>query len=345
MAKVISYIDEQEVGFMEEVDVEFVSLVGHAANRTPWKIIKSEDGNMPQNSVYQLLVGKSVDEETLNKTLEDLALKVQEKDEESMDGFVVYKTAEDESLDLENKQVACMDQDNHIYAVIAPLKEEVEPNKDILAEKELDYTTMDNVAENLFATMDIVLGVLRQGEGTPANKKNTIMNALDNFKKYAEAALMNSKSEDTIDIEKLEVKGENLEDLFYQVIDSEVDDGLNKEEWSEEIQKQFEDAHKALDEKIDGFKDSIYTKMNELLEEKVNGMVDEKLETLKVDTEVLVSNETFEKKVKELADSLEELKNTTKKRHSEVDDKEEKTETKKQPKTERSSTYKFPTAV
>jgi hypothetical protein len=61
MAKIKSIITEAEINFMKDVEVEFVSLVGHAANRQPFKIIKGEvikgDNAMPkkQSTVFWFL--------------------------------------------------------------------------------------------------------------------------------------------------------------------------------------------------------------------------------------------------------------------------------------------------
>ena len=69
--KVISTIVENEVTFLTDVDVEFVSMVKHGANRTPFKILKSDKGGADMNKVIQaVLIPKSLSDEEAQKALE-----------------------------------------------------------------------------------------------------------------------------------------------------------------------------------------------------------------------------------------------------------------------------------
>ena len=153
MAKVKSIITEADVSFMTNTEVEFVSLVGHAANRSPFKIIKGEvkgENTMPK-TIYSILVSKDVTEEKLQEIVSEHNFSVDEKIEDALEGFDVYSQIEDDEVDLETRKMSALA--DGVYAVVADLKEESE--KEGLEKEEFEYETLDKVADSLFAMMDI----------------------------------------------------------------------------------------------------------------------------------------------------------------------------------------------
>ena len=187
MAKIKSFITEAEIGILSDVDVHFVSLVGHAANRQPFKIIKGEvkgDNTMPK-TIYNVLVSKDVTEEKLQELMDEHKFSVDQKDETALEGFDVYSQIEDNEVDLETRKMSALA--DGVYAVVADLK--VESEKEGLEKEEFEYETLDKVADSLFAMMDIVLGTMRQPEAEGTSRKEMILTAVNNFTSYVGAVL------------------------------------------------------------------------------------------------------------------------------------------------------------
>lgn len=318
MAKVKSLIMEGEVTLMKDLDIEFVSLVDHAANQQPFKIIKGQvkgDKNM-NKVIHSILVPKNIGEEKLSELKETYS--VDEKAEDSLEEFDVYKQVKDEDVDLETKALAAVDKESNIYCIVADKQEEskVEPT-----EKEVDYATMDSLGDAAMAMLDVVFGTLRQPEGTPAQRRNTVLSAVDNFRKYSEAVLSNSKSEDVISMENIEVKGENLKELMT----------------SEPAEPDTND----FSEKIDELKNTLISKLEEKTDEKSQAKIDEfkqEFETMKTQLndslnekfESLASKEDVDGKFSELKTEIDEIKNTSNRRKSEIDEHVEPEEKKSQ---------------
>src|SRR6056297_1726015 len=214
MAKVKSIIREDDVTFMSNLDVEFVSLVGHAANQQPFKIMKGQvkgDENM-NKVIHSILVPKDIGEDK-QKELED-SYSFEEKDEQSLEDFNVYKQVADDEVDLENKDLAVVDKDAGIYVIVAEKKEE--SKAETVDKESMDWVTIDGIVDAMFSMEDIVLGVLRQPEAETGQRKDMISNAIGNFTKHVEAVLSQAKSEDVIDFEGIEHKGENVKELRIQ---------------------------------------------------------------------------------------------------------------------------------
>jgi DNA repair ATPase RecN len=177
------------------------------------------------------------------------------------------------------------------------------------------------------------MGTLRVPEATKASRRNTIVSALENLKKHVEATLKHVKEDDIIDLENIEVKGENLEPLFYQVTTGK-DADLEKQERQEEVQKQFEEAQEQLGKSLDKFKEKVYAKMDEKNDAKFKEFMD-KFEEMKKELndnlnehfETLASKEDTEKAIENIKKEIDEIRNTTKKRNSEVDEIPEKEKT------------------
>jgi hypothetical protein len=310
MAKVKSIITEADVAFMTGVDVEFVSLVGHAANRQPFKIIKGEvkgENAMPKQAIYSILVSKDVTEEKLQEIMSEHNFSVEEKVEDALEGYDIYKQIEDDEVDLETKKVAKLD--DSAFAIVVDLKEE---SKTDPIEKEMDYESMEKVADSMFAMMDIVLGTMRQPEAE--NRKEMIMSAVGNFTKYVEAALAEMKAEDVL--------GE------YQIKSELVKEFLEKEDELIFDPEEFEE----------NLKEEMLVKFNEMLEEKVKLVKEEVSETenkmkedlnvsLNEQFELYTKKEDLEKQVEDLKTEIETIKNTAKTRNSEIDEDKKKTKT------------------
>lgn len=309
MAKVKSIITEADVAFMKDVEVEFVSLVGHAANRQPFKIIKGEvikgDEDMTKQTIYKVLVKKGVTDTKLQELMTEHNFSVDQKDETALEGYDVYKQAEDAEVDLDTRNMASLSDD--AYVIIADLKEDSE--KEGLEKEEIEYETMEKVADSLFAMVDIVLGTIRQPDAQ--NRKEMIMSAVTNFSNYADAVLSNMKAEDVLG--DFEIKSEIIKGLI------KTDIPVEKEAFDMEVFKQeFGDILKADFEKF--------------VDEKVNAVKSELSETkdtlntsLNDQFALYTKKEDLEKELAIVKTELEDLKNTAKKRNSDMDEKTTKT--------------------
>lgn len=312
MAKVKSIITEADVSFMTNTEVEFVSLVGHAANRSPFKIIKGEvkgENTMPK-AIYNVLVSKDVTEEKLQELVDEHKFSVDQKDETALEGFDVYSQIEDDEVDLETRKMSALA--DGVYAVVADLKEESE--KEGLKKEEFEYETLDKVADSLFAMMDIVLGTMRQPEAEGTSRKDMIMTAVNNFTSYVGAVLANVKAEDVID--NIEIKSEIIKEFMPEpveaVLDTTTDDALKEEliaKFTEMLNEQVSLVKSELDETKTALNDSLNEQF-EMYQKKE--IAEKELETIKAEIEI--------------------IKNTPKSRGSELDEnvaKKIKTETKK----------------
>ena len=308
MAKVKSIIRENDVTFMTQPEIDFVSLVGHAANQQPFKIMKGQvKGEENMNKViYSILVPKNIGEEKLTELGESYSF--EEKDEQSLEGFDVYKQVADEDVDLENKDLAVVDKDAGIYGIVAEKKEE--SKVETVDKESMEWATIDTVLDAMFSMEDIVLGVLRQPEAEIGQRKEMITNAISNFTSHVSAVLSQTKSEDVISLEDVELKGENVKELrTVKQEEPEVD----------------------IEEKLEALKTTVFEKIDEKAEEKSQAKIDEfktEFETMKkelndnlnAELDKLASKESLETEIKSVKDEVEAIKNTPKSRKSEIDE-------------------------
>lgn len=315
MAKVKSIITEGEVTFMTDPTIEFVSLVGHAANRQPFKVIKGEikgDDEMAKQAIYSVLVSKDVTAEKLQEIVEAHNISIEEKIEDQLEGYDVYKQVSEEEVDLETRKMAKLD--DGAYVVVADLKEDSE--KDGIEKEEMDWQTMDKLADSLFSMVDIVLGTIRQPEASGESRKQMIQSAITNFNTFTSAVLDATKSEDVL--EDFEIKSEIIKSYFEPEEKEEpVDYETLMAQVKEELRGEFDEELTGLSEKFEQLKDTLNTNLNEHLEG-------------------YIKKEDAETQITAVKEEIESLRNTTKSRNSEIDEgtpvvKETKTQTKNHP--------------
>jgi len=308
MSKVHSFLIEDDIVLLKDAEIDFVSLVSHAANQQPFKIIKGQvKGDKQMNKViYSLLVPKNIGDEKLEELSKEYSL--EEKDEESLEDHVIYKQVKDEEVDGETKKLAVVDKESKVYCIVA---EKVEESKVEPTEKELDYATMDSLGDAAMAMLDITFGTLRQPESSTAQRRNAVLSAIDNFRKYAEVVLSNSKTEDVIDLKSIEVKGENITELF-TIVEPKKEENLEEdkfEAFKETIislvdEKAKAEAANAVDEFKTGF---------EAMKDELNTNLNSQFEDVALKSEL-------EAQLKEIKDEIEKLKGLTHKRNSEIDE-------------------------
>ena len=308
MAKVKSFITEADIAFMTDVSVEYVSLVGHAANRQPFKIIKGEikgDHVMPKQAIHSILVSKDVTEEKLQEIVTEHNFSVETKVEDGLEGYVIYKQIEDNEVEFESRKMSALA--DGVFAIVADLKEDSE--KAGIEKEEMEYESLEKVADALFAMMDVVLGTMRQPQAEGQSRKDMIMSAVKNFTSYTEAVLATVKAEDIL--AEVQIKSEIINELRPVV----------KEEIQPEV-IQFDSVE--FETKI---KADLEAKFTEMLEEKIKTVMDSFVETK--DSLNTSLNEQFAqyqkkeetgKEIESLKSEIEGIKNTTKSRQSEIDE-------------------------
>jgi len=300
MAKVKSIITEGDVTFMADPTIEFVSLVSHAANRQPFKVIKGEvkgENEMAKQAIYSVLVSKDVTEEKLQEITEAHGISTEQKVEDELEGYDVYKQVADEEVDLETRKMAKLE--DGAYVIVADLKEYSE--KDGIEKEEMDWQTMDKVADALFSMVDVVLGTIRQPEADGASRKAMIQSAITNFNTYANSVLDTVKAEDVL--EELEINSEVIKEYFEknEEGDEPVDVNALIEAAKEELKADFEAKIKEVSDGFEKTKEDLNTSLNQHLDE-------------------YQKKEDADKAVAEVKEELESLKNTTKSRKSEIDE-------------------------
>ena len=312
MAKVKSFINEGEISVLTDVDIHYVSLVGHAANRQPFKIIKGEvkgDKTMKNQTIYSVLIKKDTTDEKLEEIVAEHNFSVDEKVENALEGYDVYKQVEDDDVDLDTKHVTELGDGN--YAIVADLKEESDKKP---LEKEIDYETMEKVADSLFAMMDIVLGAMRQPEAEGESRKEMIMSAVSNFSNYTEMALSEMKSEDVLEL--VEIKSEIVKEF---IPETEKEEATDFSELEKKMEAKFTEM---LKEQVDLVKSEV-SETETKFKEELNASLNEQFE-------LYSKKEELEKEVKTLKTEIETIKTTAKSRNSEIDEhNHKKTKTKK----------------
>lgn len=308
MAKVKSIIMEGNVGYMEDVVIEYVSLVGHAANRQPFKIIKGEvkgDSTMPKQVIYDVLIPKDVKEERLQEIMTEHDFSTEQKSEDALEGYTVYRQVDDKEVDPESRKMAELK--DGVYVVIADLKEESELP---CVEKEMEYQTLDKLAEAMYAMESIVIGTLRQPEADGMNRKAMVMEAVSNFGRYADAVLSTVKREEVL-----------------VGFESETED--NKEDAAMDEKETFLKEYEAK------IKEELISEFNRILEERISVVKAEFAETkttlntsLNEQFELYIKKEDAEKEIVAVKAEIDGIRTTTKTRNSERD--EEMAPTKKQ---------------
>jgi len=185
--KIIAATIENDVIFMTDPKVEFVSLVKHGANRMPFKVLKTDKGgNLMKGIVQAILLAKSLPEETVVEILKDM------KSEDKKDFETYTKFVQRDPEDFESESLEVTTEKEGVYYILGALKEGVD-KKDDDVEKNLDGASLDDLYMALYAMADMVSGTMRQENSTVAFKRKTILSAIDNFRSFAETLLKNAK--------------------------------------------------------------------------------------------------------------------------------------------------------
>jgi hypothetical protein len=236
---------EKDVTFLEDVDVQFVSLVRHGANQMPFRILKSEkeggDGNEMNLIVQSILVPKHLElDELVGK--EDLSWLAEAN--------VSKGTDHDEYRTFDQAEVSRFDEatlkmvkvhNSGVWALVGSLKEgeEIEQaitlgQKEVDAAKEIPLSPMESPVDGpavnqakavsfrdmfykeLDNMLSVVTGVLNQSTGEMGKRKKSVLSALDAFRSFVVIGLDSLQGEaakiDTRDVTE-EARSQKEEDM------------------------------------------------------------------------------------------------------------------------------------
>jgi hypothetical protein len=307
---------EDEVTFMVDPKVEFVSLVKYGANRAPFKIIKSdktkEDDNM--NKVVQsVLVRNDLSDENITKALEG----IDRRDKKEFTTFTAYPQVPLAKVNEDSLYVQKHEEVDGIFFVLGDLAEGVGDSGTLqveVTEKEaVDYATMDNLYSELYAMADVVGGAMRQENADADFRKNTILTTIDNFRAFAEVVLENLSEKAIEKGVKAEDHPDLVVDILHAIQTAEVVDTTEDED---EESKKKEGEETPTDEKTEeeeeeqtapdfnavvaSFNESLNT-FGEKLIESITASTKEVTETSKKTTEAM----------EKVSEQLEDMRNTT----------------------------------
>jgi len=212
---------KRKVDFLVDTDVEFISLVRHGANRTPFRIVKSEvKGGVEKKMVVVqsilLPTGKKVEDLTQKEELAWLS-EAKVDAPENFEEYVRHTQLEIEKFDQATLQLTKLD-DSGAYALIGALKEgSTDENVLTLGKAEVEklalVTPLDEVVERpavmgvvntfrdvfereLSSMLDVVYGSLKQSAQDPKKRKKMVLDSIDAFRMFLAMSLDNiGKSE------------------------------------------------------------------------------------------------------------------------------------------------------
>ena len=322
--KEITTTIEDEVVFMVDPTVEFVSLVKYGANRAPFKVIKNEKKKeeSDMNKVVQsVLVRNDLSDEAITKALEG----IDRRDKKEFSTFTAYPQVSIHKCNEESLIVQKHEEQDGIFFVLGDLAEGTGESGTLQVDvkEAVDYATMDNLYSELYAMADVVGGAMRQENADADFRKTTILTTIDNFRAFAEVVLENLSSE------KL-AKGVDVKDHPDLVVD--ILHAVKQEEESEEEDKEKDteesegEESAAKDDSSDESEDrpnldfnEVITQFNESLNNFGSQLIDSITSTMK---EAAENNKKTVEAVNAVVEKMEEAQNTvvtTKAEHEEED--------------------------
>lgn len=203
---------ETSVQYMEDVDVTWISLVDKGANRTPFKIIKTEDA---MEEVIQSIITPLAKDFDKYKELHEWPKEFKILKTENHGEYSKFISIPIDEIDPASVKLVRLSEDENIFAVVGtPFKMEGSNiiYKSVIMDKPIklnDYgivtfrDTFYNEIENL---MSIVNGTMELNEMDNKKKKDIIGKSLDAFKSFISAGL--DISADSIIFAKQEQKSE-----------------------------------------------------------------------------------------------------------------------------------------
>ena len=285
MAKVFGRVIEEEVTFLTDPEIEFVSLVKYAANRMPFKIIKQED--VMSEMLYRVLVPKDMEQDKLKELAEKYSFSIENEEKGDFEQYRIFKQKDIEKAEDKETALVALDKENKIYAVVVTEKKE-----DI---EKYDAQSLDDVLRAMYSMEEIIYGALTQPAAKQEERVDMVRKAISNFMEFAISVLENTKAEDVAKEVKKEEKKEETKVDISKIVADVVDKITAKQK---EIDKLFEESKVNLEKQL-----------LTLLDAKIN----EVQEAVKSEASAFVTKNTFEETLKEIKKTIEEATSVIKK--------------------------------
>lgn len=251
---------EKDIKFMTDLDVDFVSLVPHGANKEPFRIIKSvKGGNMDNYVVQSLIFAEGADiGELAQKSDLGWVSELPTENVEKNDSYSKIVHIDASQFDTDTLQLLKID-DIGVWAIVGKLHQESDQvdGAIVISEKQVkdiktrdtknffqtpvtdenllsgwyipSVTAGDLLYEEMWNMQDVLYSVLRQ-EGLDAKtRKKAVLASIDAFRGFV-SMLLDSAESSVIKINKNHKdKGEEDMDLFKtkEEFEKAVDDRVN----------------------------------------------------------------------------------------------------------------------
>jgi hypothetical protein len=186
---------ETEVQYMEDMDVEWISLVDKGANRTPFKIIKSEDA---MEEVIQSVITPITKNFEEYKEKNDWSRELKILKTENHGEYNKFVSIPIDELNPSSIKIVRLKEDDDVFAVVgSPYK--LEPShiiyKSITMDKPIRFdetgivTFRDTFFNEVSNLLSILSGTMELSELDNRKKKDIIGKSLDAFKSFISAGL------------------------------------------------------------------------------------------------------------------------------------------------------------
>jgi hypothetical protein len=256
MAKVFGRVIEEEIIFLTEPQIEFVSLVKYAANRMPFKIIKKEE--IMSEMLYRVFVPKDMEQEKLEELAKQHSFSVEKEEKGNFKQYRIFKQKDIEKMEEKETALVALDKENKIYAVVvAEKKEDIE--KEYSSEQSLD-----DILRAMYAMEEIIYGSLTQPAAKQEERIDMIKKAIQNFMDFAMAVLETTKAEDVAEFEGVEKEEAEIK------IGHIVSDTIEK--MIEKLDSKILSKQEDLEKDLNNFKASIKEELQKSIEEHIKGI-------------------------------------------------------------------------
>lgn len=223
------------VTFLKKPEVSFVSLVKHGANNTPFRLIKSHKavGGDDMNKIIQAIRAPK----DSKADIENIVGKGFKKDMVVTDGdCLVYEQIDKSICDPNTKSVVALDPANHIYAITYDLIENAQDKKNADKSSKTPVITLKtdakeisywDVVDEMYAMGDLIYGSIGQSNMSPEDRKNIVLQSIENFKTFCDTVFSEIKSADPLPIGK--AVGERTAMKLLEVLQKQVSIKSDKE--------------------------------------------------------------------------------------------------------------------
>ena len=225
---------ETEVQYMNDVDVQWISLVNKGANRTPFKIIKTEDA---MEEVIQSIITPLAKDFDKYKELHEWSKEFKILKTENHGEYSKFISIPIDELEPASVKLVRLSEDEHVFAMVGvPLKMEGSNivYKSIIMDRPVKLddrgitTFRDTFYSEINNLMSIVNGTMELNEMDNKKKRDIIGKSLDAFKSFISAGLdisadniIFAKQEQKSEV-NMDVKDEKVTEVIVEKVEASV---------------------------------------------------------------------------------------------------------------------------